>query len=48
MDCSLADILHPRSGRRRPMALRRVLQVAADVAAGLWHLHPSIVHRDLK
>ncbi|KIZ04005.1 hypothetical protein MNEG_3952 [Monoraphidium neglectum] len=38
-------------GRRaaaQPMPLRRALEVAADVAAGLALLHPTIVHRDLK
>lgn len=58
MDCCLADLLHRRrpggSGcgmpraARRPLPLRRLLEIGADVAAGLMHLHPSIVHRDLK
>jgi mitogen-activated protein kinase kinase kinase 9 len=48
MECSLCDLLHPRAGRSRAVPLRRLLGIAADVAAGLAHLHPTIVHRDLK
>ena len=30
------------------LPLERVLRIGRDVAAGLAHLHPAIVHRDLK
>lgn len=44
---NLAHLVHGGQGRPRPppMPLRRVLEVAADVAAGLALLHPTIVHR---
>jgi hypothetical protein len=49
MDCNLAVFIHGARGdpasRPPPMSLRRALEVAADVAAGLFFLHPTIVHR---
>ncbi|KAI8473495.1 MAG: kinase-like domain-containing protein [Monoraphidium minutum] len=55
MDCNLDTFIHGHpspSGRPRarppPVPLRRALEIAADVAAGLFFLHPTIVHRDLK
>lgn len=53
MDCNLSSFIHgppslPRGTRPPPVPLRRALEVAADVAAGLFFLHPTIVHRDLK
>lgn len=35
-------------GATNALPLRVTLSVGADIAAALWHLHPSIVHRDLK
>jgi hypothetical protein len=47
MDMNLAHLVHGGQGRPRPppLPLRRVLEVAADIAAGLALLHPTIVHR---
>lgn len=47
MDCNLSQFIHgPRaSPRPPPMGLRRALEIAADVAAGLVFLHPTVVHR---
>jgi len=38
----------PCPGPAPPPYPQRVLEICADVASGLWYLHPSIVHRDLK
>ncbi|KAI8462275.1 MAG: hypothetical protein J3K34DRAFT_527865 [Monoraphidium minutum] len=44
MDMNLSHLVHGGQGRARPppLPLRRVLEVAADVAAGLALLHPTI------
>ena len=49
MDMNLCHLVHGGQGRPRPppLPLRRVLEVTADVAAGLALLHPTIVHRCL-
>jgi serine/threonine protein kinase len=52
MDGNLSHFIHgsraTQGPRPPPMGLRRALEIAADVAAGLFFLHPTIVHRDLK
>eukprot|EP00877_Chromochloris_zofingiensis_P009809 jgi/Chrzof1/5081/Cz15g10310.t1 len=48
-ECSLAQMIeahHAATGQGLP--LRVTLEVASDITAALWHIHPSIVHRDLK
>lgn len=30
------------------LPLRHTLEIGADIAAALWHLHPTVIHRDLK
>ncbi len=45
---SLADVIHgsTRTGATPgDLPLGRVLAIARDVAAGLAHLHPTVVHR---
>ncbi|GIL59077.1 hypothetical protein Vafri_14033 [Volvox africanus] len=42
---SLDSVIHHA---QQPLTLRKALQIARDVAAGLSYLHPTIVHRDLK
>lgn len=42
----LAQRIHDRT--RPPLTYLQVLQIAYDVAQGLAHLHPQVVHRDLK
>ncbi|GLI62415.1 hypothetical protein VaNZ11_005024, partial [Volvox africanus] len=42
---SLDSVIHHAE---QPLKLRKALQIARDVAAGLSYLHPTIVHRDLK
>lgn len=41
----LHNVIHGVNGR---LPLREVLRISRDVAAGLAHLHPAVVHRDLK
>lgn len=43
---SLAQRIHDRD--RPPLTYHEVLHVVQDVAEGLAHLHPLVVHRDLK
>eukprot|EP00877_Chromochloris_zofingiensis_P009814 jgi/Chrzof1/5086/Cz15g10360.t1 len=48
-ECSLAQMIeahHAATGEGLP--LHTTLEVASDITAALWHIHPSIVHRDLK
>ncbi|GIL91302.1 hypothetical protein Vretifemale_18843, partial [Volvox reticuliferus] len=42
---SLDSVIHHA---QQALTLRKALQIARDVAAGLSYLHPTIVHRDLK
>lgn len=42
----LAQRIHDRD--HPPLSYVQVLQIAQDVAQGLAHLHPLVVHRDLK
>ena len=49
MECSLHDLVHRwGSGATHPLSLVRIIEIAIDIANGLWYLHPSVVHRDLK
>lgn len=50
MDCNLSQLIHgprstPAGAKPPPLGLQRALEIAADVAAGLFFLHPTIVHR---
>lgn len=40
--------LHTLIHSTQPLPVRRVLEIAKDVANGLEFLHPEIIHRDLK
>lgn len=48
MQCSLADQLEEHRSLSTLLPLQRALEICADIAAGLSHLHPAVVHRDLK
>ena len=49
MECSLHDLVHRWSScGRQPLSLSRIVEIGIDIANGLWHLHPSVIHRDLK
>jgi serine/threonine protein kinase len=48
-ECSLSQVLdYYRRARGSGLPLHRTLTLGLQVASALWHLHPSIVHRDLK
>ena len=43
--CLLQMILYYKKHHGSGLPLRHTLTVGLHVAAALWHLHPSIVHR---
>ncbi|GMH42644.1 hypothetical protein BSKO_10563 [Bryopsis sp. KO-2023] len=54
MDTDLHQLIHPNGAGMgldappRPLPIMQVLQVGIDIAQGLAHLHPQVLHRDLK
>ncbi|CAD7695236.1 unnamed protein product [Ostreobium quekettii] len=48
MDKSLHDLVHSSKWGAQRLPVRQILRLAMDITAGLCHLHPKIMHRDLK